>query len=197
MEEVREFIEKVDSASPAPGGGAVAAYTSSLAVALTRMAINISMKRKSFANYEEKEQKYVLDLMAKLKIIEDEMYLLKDKDVETFNEYMVAYRSKDQNEINRMTLECFKLPKKLNELINESLEIISLLEKYVVSSVMSDYKMSLLMLSSMIDCCNENMLINLKWIEEESVKKEYETIKEINKIWLGKIKEKKNSWEEK
>ena len=38
MEEVREFIEKVDSASPAPGGGAVAAYTSSLAVALTRMA---------------------------------------------------------------------------------------------------------------------------------------------------------------
>ena len=32
MEEVKEFIEKVDSASPAPGGGAVAAYTSSLAV---------------------------------------------------------------------------------------------------------------------------------------------------------------------
>ena len=30
MEEVREFIEKVDSASPAPGGGAVAAYTSSI-----------------------------------------------------------------------------------------------------------------------------------------------------------------------
>ena len=74
MEEVREFIEKVDSASPAPGGGAVAAYTSSLAVALTRMAVNISMKRKSFSNYAKEEQEYVLDLMAKLKIIEDNMH---------------------------------------------------------------------------------------------------------------------------
>jgi formiminotetrahydrofolate cyclodeaminase len=196
MEEVREFIEKVDSASPAPGGGAVAAYTSSLAVALTRMAVNISMKRKSFSNYQEEEQNRVRDLMAKLKIIEDKMYELKDKDVETFNEYMVAYRSKDQKEIDRMTLECFKLPKNLNELIIDSLELIFALEKYVVSSVMSDYKMSLLMLSSMFDCCNENMLINLKWIEDKDVQETYKNIREVSLSWINKINDKKKSWEE-
>ena len=196
MEEVREFIEKVDSASPAPGGGAVAAYTSSLAVALTRMAVNISMKRKSFSNYEKEEQEYVLDLMAKLKVIEDNMYELKDLDVETFNEYMVAYRSKVQEEIDRMTLECFRLPKKLNELIINALEIIEALEKYVVSSVMSDYKMSLIMLSSMFDCCNENMLINLKWIEDESVKQEYKKIRETSLTWINNINNKKKAWEE-
>jgi formiminotetrahydrofolate cyclodeaminase len=196
MEEVREFIEKVDSASPAPGGGAVAAYTSSLAVALTRMAVNISMKRKSFSNYQEEEQNYVRDLMAKLKIIEDKMYELKDKDVETFNEYMVAYRSKDQKEIDRMTLECFKLPKNLNELIIDSLELIFALEKYVVSSVMSDYKMSLLMLSSMFECCNENMLINLKWIEDKDVLETYKNIREVSLSWINKINDKKKSWEE-
>jgi formiminotetrahydrofolate cyclodeaminase len=196
MEEVKEFIEKVDSASPAPGGGAVAAYTSSLAVALTRMAVNISMKRKSFSNYQEEEQNYVRDLMAKLKIIEDKMYELKDKDVETFNEYMVAYRSKDQKEIDRMTLECFKLPKNLNELIIDSLELIFALEKYVVSSVMSDYKMSLLMLSSMFDCCNENMLINLKWIEDKDVQETYKNIREVSLSWINKINDKKKSWEE-
>lgn len=196
MEEVKEFIEKVDSASPAPGGGAVAAYTSSLAVALTRMAVNISMKRKSFSNYLEEEQNYVRDLMAKLKIIEDKMYELKDKDVETFNEYMVAYRSKDQKEIDRMTLECFKLPKNLNELIIDSLELIFALEKYVVSSVMSDYKMSLLMLSSMFDCCNENMLINLKWIEDKDVQETYKNIREVSLSWINKINDKKKSWEE-
>jgi formiminotetrahydrofolate cyclodeaminase len=196
MEEVKEFIEKVDSASPAPGGGAVAAYTSSLAVALTRMAVNISMKRKSFSNYQEEEQNYVRDLMAKLKIIEDKMYELKDKDVETFNEYMVAYRSKDQKEIDRMTLECFKLPKNLNELIIDSLELIFALEKYVVSSVMSDYKMSLLMLSSMFDCCNENMLINLKWIEDKDVQETYKNIREVSLLWINKINDKKKSWEE-
>lgn len=196
MEEVKEFIEKVDSASPAPGGGAVAAYTSSLAVALTRMAVNISMKRKSFSNYQEEEQNYVRDLMAKLKIIEDKMYELKDKDVETFNEYMVAYRSKDQKEIDRMTLECFKLPKNLNELIIDSLELIFALEKYVVSSVMSDYKMSLLMLSSMFDCCNENMLINLKWIEDKDVIETYKNIREVSLSWINKINDKKKSWEE-
>lgn len=196
MEEVKEFIEKVDSASPAPGGGAVAAYTSSLAVALTRMAVNISMKRKSFSNHQEEEQNYVRDLMAKLKIIEDKMYELKDKDVETFNEYMVAYRSKDQKEIDRMTLECFKLPKNLNELIIDSLELIFALEKYVVSSVMSDYKMSLLMLSSMFDCCNENMLINLKWIEDKDVQETYKNIREVSLSWINKINDKKKSWEE-
>ena len=196
MEEVKEFIEKVDSASPAPGGGAVAAYTSSLAVALTRMAVNISMKRKSFSNYQEEEQNRVRDLMAKLKIIEDKMYELKDKDVETFNEYMVAYRSKDQKEIDRMTLECFKLPKNLNELIIDSLELIFSLEKYVVSSVMSDYKMSLLMLSSMFDCCNENMLINLKWIEDKDVQETYKNIRKVSLSWINKINDKKKSWEE-
>ena len=196
MEEVKEFIEKVDSASPAPGGGAVAAYTSSLAVALTRMAVNISMKRKSFSNYQEEEQNYVRDLMAKLKIIEDKMYELKDKDVETFNEYMVAYRSKDQKEIDRMTLECFKLPKNLNELIIDSLELIFALEKYVVSSVMSDYKMSLLMLSSMFECCNENMLINLKWIEDKDVQETYKNIREVSLSWINKINDKKKTWEE-
>ena len=196
MEEVKEFIEKVDSASPAPGGGAVAAYTSSLAVALTRMAVNISMKRKSFSNYQEEEQNYVRDLMAKLKIIEDKMYELKDKDVETFNEYMVAYRSKDQKEIDRMTLECFKLPKSLNELIIDSLELIFALEKYVVSSVMSDYKMSLLMLSSMFECCNENMLINLKWIEDKDVQETYKNIREVSLSLINKINDKKKSWEE-
>lgn len=196
MEEVKEFIEKVDSASPAPGGGAVAAYTSSLAVALTRMAVNISMKRKSFSNYQEEEQNYVRDLMAKLKIIEDKMYELKDKDVETFNEYMVAYRLKDQKEIDRMTLECFKLPKNLNELIIDSLELIFALEKYIVSSVMSDYKMSLLMLSSMFECCNENMLINLKWIEDKDVQETYKNIREVSLSWINKINDKKKSWEE-
>ena len=196
MEEVKEFIEKVDSASPAPGGGAVAAYTSSLAVALTRMAVNISMKRKSFSNYQEEEQNRVRDLMAKLKIIEDKMYELKDKDVETFNEYMVAYRSKDQKEIDRMTLECFKLPKNLNELIIDSLELIFALEKYVVSSVMSDYKISLLMLSSMFECCNENMLINLKWIEDKDVLETYKNIREVSLSWINKINDKKKSWEE-
>ena len=196
MEEVREFIEKVDSASPAPGGGAVAAYTSSLAVALTRMAVNISMKRKSFSNYAKEEQDYVLDLMAKLKIIEDNMYELKDLDVETFNNYMVAYRSKVQEEIDRMTLECFRLPKKLNQLIIDALELIFALEKYVVSSVMSDYKMSLIMLFSMFDCCNENMLINLKWIEDKSVQEEYKNIRETSIAWMNKINEKKKSLEE-
>lgn len=196
MEEVREFIEKVDSASPAPGGGAVAAYTSSLAVALTRMAVNISMKRKSFSNYLEEERNRVLDLMAKLKEIEDNMYELKEKDVETFNEYMVAYRSKVQEDIDRMTLECFRLPKKLNELIIEALDIIFALEKYVVSSVMSDYKMSLLMIISMLDCCNENMLINLKYIEDNSVLEEYKAIRETSLTWINKINEKKKTWEE-
>lgn len=196
MEEVREFIEKVDSASPAPGGGAVAAYTSSLAVALTRMAVNISMKRKSFSNYAEEERNCVLELMAKLKSIEDNMYELKDKDVETFNEYMVAYRSKVQEEIDRMTLECFRLPKKLNELLIEALNIIFALEKYVVSSVMSDYKMSLLMISSMLDCCNENMLINLKYIEDNGVLEEYKKIREMSLTWINKINEIKKTWEE-
>ena len=70
------------------------------------------------------------------------------------------------------------------------------LERYVVSSVMSDYKMSLLMLSSMFDCCNENMLINLKWIEDKDVQETYKNIREVSLSWINKINDKKKSWEE-
>ena len=77
MEDVKEFLENVDSSSPAPGGGAVVAYTTSLAVALTRMAINISMKRKSFQNYPEEEKENVIKSMERLKEIEDNIFSYK------------------------------------------------------------------------------------------------------------------------
>jgi len=49
----------------------------------------------------------------------------------------------------------------------------------------------------MFDCCKENMLINLKYIEDEDVINEYKAIKETSLNWINKINEKKNSWEDK
>ena len=56
--------------------------------------------------------------------------------------------------------------------------------------------MSLLMLSSMFECCNENMFINLKWIEDKDVQETYKNIREVSLSWINKINDKKKSWEE-
>lgn len=189
MEDVKEFLLNVDSASPAPGGGAVVAYTTSLAVALTRMAVNISMKRKSFQNYSEEERETVLSLMQSLKEKEEKIFLYKEKDVETFNEFMVAYKSKNEVEIEKMTKKCFELPYELYKLIEQAIEIIFSLKKYVVASVYSDYKISLIMLESMIYGCKENMLINLKNINDETIKANYDEVEKNSNALILRIKE--------
>ena len=53
---INEFINEVDSNSPAPGGGSVSALISSLGVSLARMVGHLSVSKKKFRNLDQEIQ---------------------------------------------------------------------------------------------------------------------------------------------
>jgi len=48
---VKDFIDEIDSKSPAPGGGSVAALVSTMGVALARMVGHLTIGKKKYLAY--------------------------------------------------------------------------------------------------------------------------------------------------
>ena len=96
---INEFVNEVDSKSPAPGGGSVAALAGSLSSALARMVSHLTVGKKKFRALEETVQGQVHEAMAVLETKKDIYLTLIDKDTEAFN----------------MIMKAFKLPKETDE----------------------------------------------------------------------------------
>ena len=50
---IKEFLEKLGSGFPVPGGGSVAALTAALAASLTEMIVNLTIRKKGYEAVEE------------------------------------------------------------------------------------------------------------------------------------------------
>ena len=53
---ITQFIEEVDSSSPAPGGGSVSAFAGVIGIALARMVGHLTIPKKSFLKLDEVDQ---------------------------------------------------------------------------------------------------------------------------------------------
>ena len=166
---LKEYLEDVSSYSPAPGGGSVVAYMTSLSIGLYLMSIRISVRRKSFIALDDKIKQEVYDNINKLDEINKIILNYVDKDIDTFNEYMEAYRSKDQEAIKRETIKCFNEPYHVLNLIFEAIDVMLLDQKYIVKSVRSDLRIALNSLEAQFDNCKENIDININNIDDEYI----------------------------
>ncbi len=87
----REYVEKLASKEPAPGGGSAAALVGALATALGSMVANFTVGREDFAKSEKEVQSH----LERLEEIREEL-------LELVNEDAVAYRR---------VAKAFKLPR--------------------------------------------------------------------------------------
>jgi len=78
---VKEFLAETASASPAPGGGSVAAFAGALGAALVVMVANLSEENEETARLRERGGLYLSELEASI-----------DRDTEAFNAVMDSYR---------------------------------------------------------------------------------------------------------
>ncbi len=62
---VTEFLNELSSNSPAPGGGSVAALSSSLSASLGSMVANLTIGKKSYNELQEEEKLKVQDALKK------------------------------------------------------------------------------------------------------------------------------------
>lgn len=57
--EIREYLKRLGSTEPAPGGGAAAAVTAAEGMALLRMALSLTLPKKSFQEKKEEIQRLI------------------------------------------------------------------------------------------------------------------------------------------
>jgi len=98
---IKEFLEKIASDSPAPGGGSVAALSAALAASLTQMVANLTIGKKGFGDVEC-EMKAVAQDALRLK---SDLIQSIDSDSNAYNDVMTAIKLPGNSEAERLHRE--------------------------------------------------------------------------------------------
>lgn len=186
---VNEFVNVVDSKSPAPGGGSVAALAGSLSSALARMVSHLTIGKKKFKALDEETQELVFNAMTNLESKKEKFVELIDKDTEAFNMIMAAFKlpketdeqkKERSNKIEEATVVAIDVPYEVASNGRAILESLNVLLQYGNKNCLSDLGVSGLLLHTAIIGAVMNMKINLPGISCEDLKARYQ--KEIEDL---------------
>jgi len=199
-----DFAQKTASEAPAPGGGSVSAYLGSLGISLGTMVANLSSHKRGwddrweeFSNIAEKGQKHIKKLLD-----------LVDKDTESFNQIMHAFRLPEgdpkekkikEDAILKATIHAIEIPLEIMKTSLESMDIIKEMAKNGNPNSVSDAGVGALCARSAVIGGYLNVKINCKDLTDKKLVNKFlnkaEEIKEsaiklekdILKITLEKI----------
>lgn len=180
---VREFVYKVDSASPAPGGGSVSAVVASLGTGLLRMLGHLTIPKKKFKNLDESIQERYIDLHESLKSQQQKLLDLVDRDTDAFNGIMEAYKlpkdtesekKKRKKAIEQATLKAIEIPENIADIAFDALKKVDFIRQYGNKNAISDVGVSALILYAGLEGACLNIKINLSGISDDTLKKEYQ-----------------------
>lgn len=89
---VKDLINEISSKEPVPGGGAVSAFSGSVAVSLCQMVCNLTIGKKRYREYDE-ETRIKIDNIERLCEVEKQEFLdLFDRDNQAFDRVMQVIR---------------------------------------------------------------------------------------------------------
>ncbi len=173
---VVDFIDEVDSASPAPGGGSVSALVGSLGASLSRMVGHLTVNKKKFKGYSEEIQWDFMQRFEELYNIKSELNVLVDRDTEAFNHVMAAFKLPKESEeekvtrsaaIEEATYKAIDVPMVIGELSYRGLELIEYFVEYGNKNAITDLGVSALLLASALEGAILNVKINLPGISDQ------------------------------
>lgn len=172
---VLEFLDEVDSSSPAPGGGSVSALAGALGVCLSRMYAHLSVGKKKFLELDEQIQtEFVTHFEA---LAEKKTALCKavDRDCEAYDRVMAAYKMpkiteeeiKTRNQaIHDATITAIESPYSIMELSLEALRLCKEMVEYGNKNAISDLACGVIFLDAAVQGAGLNVLINLSSLDE-------------------------------
>lgn len=173
---VADFIDEVDSASPAPGGGSVSALVGSLGGSLARMVGHLTINKKKFSELPDEVREMFMQGFDELLRIKEELNLLIDRDTEAFNLVMGAFKlSKETDEekevrskaIEEATYKAIEVPMVIGELSHRGLEVMECFVEYGNRNAITDLGVASLLLMSSLEGAVLNVKINLPGIKDE------------------------------
>lgn len=178
-----DFIDELDSNSPAPGGGSVSALSSALGVALIRMVGHLSVSKKRFLKLDQAIQEEFKRTIDELENKKKRLEELIDLDTNAFDRIMAALKlPKDldeekivrKDELEKATLEAIRVPLEVAQVSMRALQSIKRVLRYGNKQAISDLGVAALMLASGIEGACLNIVINLPGLKDEALKRTYE-----------------------
>lgn len=96
-----EFLEKIASHSPVPGGGSIAALSAAIAASLSEMVAHLTIGKKGYEALEEEMQEIAKDAFQ----YRERLIRTIDKDSNAYNDVMAAFKLPKGTELERNNRE--------------------------------------------------------------------------------------------
>ncbi|MFC1625170.1 cyclodeaminase/cyclohydrolase family protein [Patescibacteria group bacterium] len=169
---ISDYIERLSSSSPTPGGGATACIVGSFSASLIEMVCNLTLGKKNYEEFEE-EIENILDNAKKINL---KLLDLSDEDIKAFNLVMESFKLSDKKAKETKKEEAFKkatsVPLKVY-LLTQKLETMSQkLFEIGNKNAFSDAKSAYHLAKAAGLSALENVSINLPYIKDSNFIKE-------------------------
>jgi len=197
-----EFVDKLASKSPVPGGGGVAALVGAIGTALSSMVCNLTTGKKRYAEFEVDIQ----DILKKAADLQQDLMEMIDEDAENFLPLSKAYgMPKDTEEERRLKEETMEkalkqaceVPVKIVKACYEAIKLHSELVEKGSRLAISDVGVGVQCLRAAIISGWLNIIININSIKDDDyvnkVRKETEDLVKEGVILTDKVYEKVES----
>ena len=170
---IKEFINKVISNDPVPGGGSVSALNGALAGALAAMVANLTIGRKKYAEVND----IMVELSSRFEKLSSRLIEDVDRDSDAYNRVFAAFKMpKDTDEekqvrceaIQRETKYAAQVPMEVARAVYEVLPMIDTVAQKGNSNAVTDACVSMMCARTAILSALLNVRINLTSIKDEA-----------------------------
>lgn len=170
---IKEFINKVISNDPVPGGGSVSALNGALAGALAAMVANLTVGRKKYAEVND----IMVELSSRFEKMSQRLIEDVDRDSEAYNRVFAAFKlPKETDEekivrseaIQRETKYAAQVPMEVARAVYEVLPMIDTVAQKGNSNAVTDACVSMMCARTAILGALLNVRINLTSIKDEA-----------------------------
>jgi formiminotetrahydrofolate cyclodeaminase len=202
---ITDFLERLSSDAPTPGGGSVAALAGALSCSLTSMVGNLTYGKKKYEEYWEQAK----NIIEEAKELKDDFLSLFYEDMEVFTKLMATFglprkteeeKEKRADAIQEATKKAIEVPLNVMRKSQRASEMAFAMAKIGNLNAISDTGIAGEMALAACRSASLNVLINLNFLRDpeysKKISKEHEEIlemveslrKEIDSLVVGKIK---------
>lgn len=190
---LEDYINKVDSPSPTPGGGSVMGVVGSLACALAGMVGHLTINKNKFKELTEEEKNNFVNAIEKIKEIKIKLIETVDKDAESFNIFMDAMKLPKNSEeeklirkkaISKAAIKSTETPFNILKYSYQLIPLFDIILKYGSAGVITDIASAYILIYGASKGSVLNININTPLIEDKIF---LENIKKNSSIYIEKI----------
>ena len=183
MEEltINEFLQKLASSDPIPGGGSIAGLSAAIGSALSSMVFSLTLGKKVYNELcEEDKEKFNFAYEQSKKCVSSFTKLM-NEDASVFNKFIKVFSMPKQTEeekknrekaINEGYKDALQVPMKVLEESRKVYDFILIAAKFGNKSVISDAAVAAIMLHAAVESSIINIKINLSGIKDRVSQKE-------------------------